>query len=510
MTIKDFIKNGENAKNLVVAAAKKQLIKYGLIAAIPMVILIFLPSIFGGDEMDESDSWDESSYDQYGGDVGNLEDWNGATYESIEFTFPIYRQSDPEWGTKPFGGSSSGKTIGSSGCGGTSLAMIVSGFTGHAHTPWDVVQVLDEKMPGEYYIPRSGSSHRIFWDSRIINYYHCDSTLIGERICLHPDSDKPEDYSNTDFSSTERAFSNGKCVVFSLTRTDKTQHLIAAVPASQADKERGYMFCVLDPSTQLDGLYENANELYTHPHGPRQLYSLKAVAAIGKGTNEPRRDEDTSRTYTGDLYNEDGTVNEEKIAELGTWLEQTYHLISAGTSFAEAYSNRRACEAVTGRYLGFRGWCSENKPDSKLASGCLHVYQCPWWSQGRASEVENTKVLIGGDGGAIYSNAVNKNASDGRIYQTGHIAKPGAIVSYVSSDSTTGHTAYVEAVDGVNQCYYISHSGGGKKWYGVQKVHGLNNAPDGWTGWRVTGFVYVKETIEEERRGSERPPELEE
>lgn len=420
--------------------------------------------------------------------AGTLEGWDGDVYVSKEFTFPYYRQGDPKWSSERWGKQGQ-NTIGDAGCGGTSLAIIVSGFTGKANTPPVIRTVLNNSVPidgnSDYATSGGGSYHWYFYNNDIIyGNFKCKAEYIGEDI-------------GTGFTKTEQALNNGKCIMFSMKRTDDSGHIFAAVPASEQDRRAGYMFNVLDPSTALNGLYKSVTDLVQHPHDPKRgISSLSAVSAIGKGDNVPRGTGGGQTTYSGNLYNSNGTVNQEKIKELEKWLEQEYNLIPAGTEFAYAYANRAACEAVTGKYLGFSGWCAENKPNSKFG-GCTHIYQCPWWSQGRASEVENTKVLIGGDGGMIYANAKNKNSSDGRIYEVGNTARPGAIVSYVANGSKTGHTAYVEAVDTVNKCYYISHCGSGKKWYGIQKVNGLSGAP--WSGWRTIGFVYVKETIAKEK-----------
>lgn len=69
--------------------------------------------------------------------------------------FVYYSQYDSAWASKPYG--SSGKTILESGCGPTSMAMIISTLTGQKVTPDKVAS-----WGGRYYIPGQGSSHDLF------------------------------------------------------------------------------------------------------------------------------------------------------------------------------------------------------------------------------------------------------------------------------------------------------------------------------------------------------------
>lgn len=63
---------------------------------------------------------------------------------------PLYHQYDPQWGSVPYGGG----TIASSGCGITSMAMIVSYWTGDEITP----DMLVEEWGNKYYVSGVGSN----------------------------------------------------------------------------------------------------------------------------------------------------------------------------------------------------------------------------------------------------------------------------------------------------------------------------------------------------------------
>ena len=191
-----------------------------------------------------------------------------------------------------------------------------------------------------------------------------------------------------------------------------------------------------------------------------------------------------STTFSGDLYNEDGSVNEEKIAELQKSFESKYNLVEgnlSGNNIGGVY-NPSACKQVTGDYLKWDGNVYSSGATYRGENG-LGIYQCTWWANGRASQYLGKQFDVNGNGGEIFGNAQGK-------YKTGSTPKPNSLVSYYKNktdgSSTTGHVAYVEAVD--NQYYYISHCGSGKSWYGIQKVE-IGKAP--WNGWYTVGFVYL-------------------
>ena len=79
---------------------------------------------------------------------------SGSSYSADGFTY--YSQYDPAWASSPYGS----RTILSSGCGPTSMAMIISTLTGSRVTP-DTVAT----WGSEYYIEGVGSSHDLFGKS---------------------------------------------------------------------------------------------------------------------------------------------------------------------------------------------------------------------------------------------------------------------------------------------------------------------------------------------------------
>lgn len=177
------------------------------------------------------------------------------------------------------------------------------------------------------------------------------------------------------------------------------------------------------------------------------------------------------------VYNDDGTVNAEKIQELQLALENAHGLVTgslSGNNIGGEY-NKESCEKVTGTYLGFNKW------DGHIPRGKLGgiIYQCPWWANGRASEVNGKRISIEGHAKDMYENAQSR-------YKVGSTPKQNSLVVY--NGGTYGHVAYVEAVDEVNKCYYISHAGSGKSWFGIQKI-AFGSAP--WSSYTLKGFIYL-------------------
>lgn len=180
-----------------------------------------------------------------------------------------------------------------------------------------------------------------------------------------------------------------------------------------------------------------------------------------------------------EIYNSDGSVQEEKIEELNTYLTRdllntVYH--NDGTNqngpFAEWWTN-------TG----------------------LENFQCTWWANGRASQylaLNGTKYKSYptkyGNGGEYYS----VNMSNG-YFNYGITPKRNSIISW-SVPGDYGHVAYVEAVD-KNGDIWISHAGGGQSWFGVSKVtkesgYAPTSGNGAWSGFIFNGFIYLDEPLD--------------
>lgn len=180
-------------------------------------------------------------------------------------------------------------------------------------------------------------------------------------------------------------------------------------------------------------------------------------------------------SFSGELYNADGSVSDEKIAEFVDALESEYGLVeanSAGKNIGGRY-NPRTCMEVVGTYLGWSGKTQSTSYDdcvmpntAYMGNNNLGIYQCTWWANGRASEYLGKQVPTNGNGKDVAQNLIN--AGYGKSISLNDI-QPNCVISF-NTDEDTGHVAYVEAVDKINGYYYISHCGGGRSWFGIQKV----------------------------------------
>lgn len=89
------------------------------------------------------------------GDAGGLSDYEGVTLGEGETQVVYYNQMDSRWSGLMYGKSS---TIGAAGCGPTSLAMVVSTFTGKNVDP---VQVCDWSVRNGHRCEGNGSYHSL-------------------------------------------------------------------------------------------------------------------------------------------------------------------------------------------------------------------------------------------------------------------------------------------------------------------------------------------------------------
>lgn len=205
------------------------------------------------------------------------------------------------------------------------------------------------------------------------------------------------------------------------------------------------------------GYYESLGEYYT------------AESATGGGIGGGNYD---SSFYGGiNIYNDDGSVNSDKINELDTLLTSSY---LNTIHHYHTYSNQSG---------PFAKWWTNNG---------LEEFQCTWWANGRASqylELSGGKYddypTRSGNGSDYYS----INRSNG-WFNYGTTPKRNSVISW--DDGGYGHVAYVEAVDAVTQDVWISHAGAGWSWYGIEKLTKSNNYVP-WSGYALEGFIYLDE-----------------
>lgn len=174
----------------------------------------------------------------------------------------------------------------------------------------------------------------------------------------------------------------------------------------------------------------------------------------------------------GDLYNSDGSVNEEAIYSLELQLAQYIGLENE----VQKVANGRIFTNWGMEFIG-RGGTNPDAVKNKLKNLGVKWYgttyntsmslprnywlQCVWWAKGRGSQYLEERYgvtlsssfngKISGDGGRWYNNCAP-------YFERGQTPKPHSIVSWTQGGKA-GHVAYVEAVDTVNKYVYISHAG---------------------------------------------------
>ena len=168
-------------------------------------------------------------------DEFSASDFSGSGNFSVDtvtaggYTYPHYLQKD-------YPGAYGTSTIPRSGCGPTSLAMILAGLKGdETITPITVVENINAYWPsGKYYVPGVGSSHCIFSNAFVQKYYGVSSEYgISQATALS-------------------ALEQGYPVI-----GGETGHILAIIPAPDEYKNQGYKFYIMDSGRGHDGPYKS-------------------------------------------------------------------------------------------------------------------------------------------------------------------------------------------------------------------------------------------------------------
>lgn len=161
--------------------------------------------------------------------VGSFE---GETVTAGGVVYPHYFQRD-------YVGAYGTSTIKASGCGPTSLAMILAGLKVDASiNPQTVVDNINNYWPsGSYYVPNVGSSHCIFGSDFLQKYYGVTSRRV------------------TSDADALNALENGYPII-----GGEKGHILAIIPAPEEYKAQGYKFYILDSARGHDGPYKTISD----------------------------------------------------------------------------------------------------------------------------------------------------------------------------------------------------------------------------------------------------------
>lgn len=196
------------------------------------------------------------------------------------------------------------------------------------------------------------------------------------------------------------------------------------------------------------------------------------------------------------LNNADGTVNMEALKQLREELNQMVGL----------EPNMYGGDPNEGKV--YDGW-SDFDPTGKMPYftkpfNAMEPLQCTWWARARGLQYVMTFYpgQVSGDefAGSNWGNGhdVYPNAVSYGLFGTGTVPKPNSLVSFYSDSAPEyGHVAYVEAVDYVNQVFYCSEAGGGKRWGSVRLTPYKFVSPGEYaaSGYKLRGFVYLDEIL---------------
>ncbi len=156
-----------------------------------------------------------------------------------------------------------------------------------------------------------------------------------------------------------------------------------------------------------------------------------------------------STAFSGDLYNNDGSVNESKVETLLRDLESYFGLPSGKVS--TSWQNTSVS--------GYNPTKEANSLNTMW--GPDYNYQCTWWANIRANYylTQNGKNKLPS---RRYGHGKEVATTLKQYFNSGSTPKPNSVFSMTNCGSGYGHVAYVEAVDTVNGYYYVSHCGSRK------------------------------------------------
>ncbi len=192
------------------------------------------------------------------------------------------------------------------------------------------------------------------------------------------------------------------------------------------------------------------------------------------------------------VYNADGSVNDDKILELQKSIEAQYNLVSAPEQLLVASGTRVTRDdklRVKDSNAAQIGEDYFKAVDGLISTLKSEVYQCVWWARGRAATYlakYGTTRKKWPDGLANGGQFI-KNYE--KYFNWGTTPKENSLAVFPGG-TKGGHVAYVEAVDNVNKYFYISHAGVGVSWYGINKIP-FGGSP--FSDHELEGFLYLDE-----------------
>ena len=269
----------------------------------------------------------------------------------------------------------------------------------------------------------------------------CDISSIG--LDIFSSVSEEDDYSG--MSSTDSTLSS-----YVMGLADNISYAVH-IMNTQMQQYKDLSGMTSDEITKLDSLVNqvlvNPNLLYTDNSGERRYISYNSLLNAYKAKERQMYQIDNIN-----LYNADGSVNQDALDSLRTLL-------------AEEVQNR------SGKFM------------TSEEGNSLGYLQCTWWAYTRASQYLGENYPTDAGHGRNYM-------ENNTTFETGDVPRPNSLVVY--QFGKYGHVAYVEAVDEVNGKIYISDADSGELFRGIEELD-----MDGkWLGHSPQGYIYLDSPLD--------------
>ena len=192
---------------------------------------------WGSSRLDNAQTY----YDRFGNGKLQKPTFDGETIQVLQYSFPHYLQKNYAHVIyKSYDNGAYIRTVASSGCGPTSLSMVLSGLKNDPSiNPETLVANLKEYYPdGSYHVRGVGSSNVIYATGFLQKYYGCKSTYVG----------------GNQAAALQALDSGLPCI------GHEDGHILAVIPVSQELKAQGYKFYILDSARGHSGAYKSIQD----------------------------------------------------------------------------------------------------------------------------------------------------------------------------------------------------------------------------------------------------------
>ena len=197
----------------------------------------------------------------------DIENYDGQSFTVNGVNFPIYYQYGGNYSSLSYGNS----TLREMGCGPISLAVILSGLTGEVVTPEEISEnAADYYDYTSQYQGASGSEYPgIFSSDFLEKNYGVSSTAFSDLPGVTSIDSRG---ACTDMEIVQEQLDQGNAVIASVGIGSSSGHIIALLPVSDEDKEKGYNFYIYDSTGGSD---TDGNKTFGYSNGSGYYSSIE-------------------------------------------------------------------------------------------------------------------------------------------------------------------------------------------------------------------------------------------